>query len=55
MSATAFEKTAVATAVAIAVVAWTALATSRMAPRAIQFNDKELTYFIAEAIRAAAI
>ena len=48
MSATAFEKTAVATAVAIAVVAWTALATSRMAPRAIQFNDKELTYFIAE-------
>jgi hypothetical protein len=47
MSATAFEKTAVATAVAIAVVAWTALATSRMAPRAIQFNDKELTYFIA--------
>jgi hypothetical protein len=48
MSATAFEKTAVATAVAIAVVAWTALATTRMAPRAIQFNDKELTYFIAE-------
>jgi hypothetical protein len=48
MATTAFEKTAVATAVAIAVVAWTALATSRMAPRAIQFNDKELTYFIAE-------
>jgi hypothetical protein len=48
MATTAFEKTAVATAVAIAVVAWTALATTRMAPRAIQFNDKELTYFIAE-------
>ena len=48
MSATAFEKTAVATAVAIAVVAWTALATTRMAPRSIQFNDKDLTYFIAE-------
>lgn len=48
MRATAFEKTAVATAVAIAVVAWTALATTRLAPRALQFNDKELTYFIAE-------
>src|SRR5262249_56518908 len=49
MAATAFEKTAVATAVAIAVVAWTALATNRAtAPGAIQFNDKELTYYIAE-------
>src|SRR5262245_38401723 len=48
MAATAFEKTAVATAAAIAVVAWTALATNRPAPRALQFNDKELTYFIAQ-------
>jgi hypothetical protein len=48
MAVTAFEKTAVATAVAIAVVAWTALATNRPAPRALQFNDKELTYFIAQ-------
>jgi Matrixin len=48
MSATAFEKTAVATAVAIAVVAWTALATNRVAPRAIQFNDPQLSYFISE-------
>lgn len=48
MPASAFEKTAVATAVAIAVVAWTALAMNRAAPRALQFNDKELTYFIAE-------
>src|SRR5262245_38572244 len=49
MSSTAFEKTAVGTAVAIAIVAWTALATnSRMAPRAIQFSDKELSYFIAD-------
>ena len=48
MAATAFEKTAVATAVTMAVLAWTALATTRTATRAIQFNDKELTYFIAE-------
>jgi hypothetical protein len=48
MSVTAFEKTAVATAVAVAIVAWTALATNRVAPRAIQFGDKELSYFIAE-------
>ena len=48
MAVTAFEKTAVATAVTIAVVAWTALAMNRTAPRAIQFNDKRLTYFIAE-------
>jgi hypothetical protein len=49
MAATAFEKTAVATAVAIAVVAWTALATNRaVAPGAIQFGDKELTYYVAE-------
>jgi hypothetical protein len=48
MSVTAFEKTAVATAVTIAVVAWTALAMNRTASRAIQFSDKQLTYFIAE-------
>jgi hypothetical protein len=48
MPTSAFEKTAVATAVTIAVVAWTVLATNRLAPRAIQFNDKELSYFIAE-------
>src|SRR4029079_19162820 len=48
MSATAFEKTAVATAIVIAVVAWTALATNRPAPRAIQFSDQRLSYFIAE-------
>jgi hypothetical protein len=48
MPASAFEKTAVATAVTIAVVAWTALATNRTAPRAIQFSDKELSYFIAD-------
>jgi hypothetical protein len=49
MAATAFEKTAVATAVAIAVVAWTALAMNpAVAPGAVQFNDKELTYYIAE-------
>jgi matrixin len=47
MSATGFEKTAVATAVTMAVLAWTALATNRTASRAVQFNDKELTYFIA--------
>jgi matrixin len=48
MSATAFEKTAVATAIVVAVVAWTALATNRPVPRAIQFSDQRLTYFIAE-------
>ena len=48
MPATAFEKTAVATAIVIAVVAWTALATSRPAPRAVQFRDRQLSYFIAE-------
>jgi len=48
MSTSAFEKTAVAMAVTLAVVAWTALATNRPAPRAMQFGDKELSYFIAE-------
>ena len=49
MATTAFEKTAVATAIAIAVVAWTALATNRAAaPRAMQFQGKQLSYFIAE-------
>jgi matrixin len=48
MAATAFEKTAVATAIALAVVTWTALATNRAAPRALQFDDQELTYYIAE-------
>ena len=48
MPVSAFEKTAVATAVAIAVVAWTVLATNRTAPRAVQFSDKELSYFIAD-------
>jgi hypothetical protein len=48
MRATAFEKTAVATAVTLAVVAWTALAMTRVAPRAVQFQDRELTYFIAD-------
>lgn len=48
MPATAFEKTAVATAVVIAIVAWTALATNRAVPRALQFNDTQLSYFIAD-------
>jgi hypothetical protein len=48
MPTSAFEKAAVATAVTLAVVAWTALATNRPAPREMQFNDKELSYFIAE-------
>ncbi len=48
MPATTFEKTAVATAIAIAVVAWTALATSRQSPRTVQFHDQQLSYFIAE-------
>jgi hypothetical protein len=48
MPATTFEKTAVATAIAIAVVAWTALATSRPSPRTVQFHDQQLSYFIAE-------
>lgn len=48
MAATVFEKAAVATAVTIAVVAWTALATNRPTARAVQFHDKQLTYFIAD-------
>ena len=48
MKATVIERTAVATAVTIAIVAWTALVLNRAAPRAIQFSDKELSYFIAE-------
>jgi|KBSSwiS6_1023812.scaffolds.fasta_scaffold03872_1 hypothetical protein len=48
MPATTFEKTAVATAIVIAVVAWTALATNRPAPPAVQFHDRQLSYFIAD-------
>jgi matrixin len=48
MATTVFERTAVATAVVIAIVAWTALATNRVIPRDMQFNDKQLTYFIAD-------
>jgi len=48
MRASVFEKTAVATAATIAVLAWTALAMNRTAPGAIQFTDSELTYFIAD-------
>jgi hypothetical protein len=48
MATTVFERTAVATAVVIAIVAWTALATNRVIPREMQFNDKQLTYFIAD-------
>jgi len=49
MAATALEKTAVATAIVIAAVAWTALATNRVTViRGVQFGDKQLSYFIAD-------
>src|SRR5262249_16683106 len=53
MAATAFEKTAVAPASAIAVLAWNAPATHHPPPPPLplnppQLNDKELTYFIAQ-------
>jgi len=49
MAPTALEKTAVATAIVIAAVAWTALATNRVTViRGVQFGDKQLSYFIAD-------
>ena len=48
MPATVFERTAVATAITVAVVAWVVLATNPAVPRAMQFHERQLSYFIAE-------
>jgi len=48
MAATAFEKSVVVTTAVLALVTLTLLATNRPAARPPQFNDQQLTYFIAE-------